>query len=219
MAMNRDQDGFTLAELLVGILLFSVISIAFYQVLFSGARGSETSQSVAEISQEARLGFNRALRDTRQASALRLASPSGYAIQVDFNGDEIITPVTSGTGRNPDGDYEELTFVVQGQALYIQACSSTEGLDCGREKSVLLDGVSQIGARPYFSYSSNRLEYDCNDDGVATKEELESPACTVTGLTPALVLASLTDIDYALTVTSEDRSSNFLTHVEMRNLR
>ena len=216
---NGSEAGFTLVELLVGILLFAIVSIAFYQVLFSGARGADTSQSVTRISQEARLGLNRALRDTRQAAALKLATPTGYAIEVDFNGDEAITPVNVGDGKNPAGDYEELTFVVLDGDLYIQACRATEGLDCGREKSVLVEGVSQTGATPFFSYSSNRLEYDCNNDGVATKAELEDPACTVTGLTPALVLVSLTDIDYAFTVTSEDRSSDFLAHVEMRNLR
>lgn len=212
--MDR-SSGFTLVELLVGMLMLSLVTGAFYQVLFSGARGSDTSRSVARISEEARLGLNRMIRDTRQAAAIKLATSSGYAIEVDFNGDGSITPSASAAG----GDYEQLTFLVSGGSLYIEACAATEGLDCGRQKSVLATGISAIPGTAFFTYSSNRLEYDCNNDGVALKAELEDPACTVTGLTTGLVLAALTDIDYAFQVAAGDRSTQFLSHAEMRNLR
>lgn len=215
-ANDHAQDGFTLVEILVTMLLFSIASTAFYQVVFSGNRGSQTATSVIRVSEEARAGLNRMIRDTRQAGALTLATDDGYAVQVDFNGDETIA--ATGT-TNAAGDYERLTFVVVGDKLYIEACDQSN-LDCGNQKSVLVDGVSRNGTTPYFSYSSNRLEYDCNNNGQTTMTELLTGTCYVpSGLSPTVALTQVTDIDYSFVVTSGGRSSNFLSHAEMRNLR
>lgn len=211
-----EEAGFTLIEILVTMLLFSIASTAFYQVVFSGNRGARTATSVARVSDEARAGLNRMIRDTRQARAIIAATDVGYAIEVDFDGNESITSV--GT-TNASGDYEKLSFVVVSGKLYIEACDASN-LDCGNQKSVLVDGVSQVGTTPYFSYASNRLEYDCNYNGQASKSELETGTCYVPGgLTLAITLSLLTDIDYSFGVTSGNRSSNFLAHAEIRNLR
>lgn len=211
----RGEGGFTLTEILITLLLFSLTSTALYQVLFTGSEGSQTAQAVVRVSDEARAGLNRMIRDTRQAFALTSATADGYSVQVDFNGDESIAPV----GVAAAGDYEQLSFVVVGDKLYIQACGSSN-LDCGNQKSVLVDGVSRIGSTPYFSYASNRLEYDCNNDGQATRTEVETGSCYVPGgLTAAIALSVMTDIDYSFQVTVDGRSSSFLSHAEMRNLR
>lgn len=213
---TRYEEGFTLTEILITMLLLSLISTAFYQVLFSGSEGSQTAQAVVRVSEEARAGLNRMIRDTRQAFRLTSATDDGYSVQVDFNGDEVISAVGA---ANSAGDYEELSFVVIADKLYIQACGSSN-LDCGNQKSVLVDGVSRIGSTPYFSYSSNRLEYDCDNNGLASRTELQTDSCYVPGgLTATVALTLLTDIDYSLQVTADARSSTFLSHAEMRNLR
>ena len=212
----RGENGFTLTEVLITLLLFSLISTGLYQVLFTGSEGSQTAQSVVRVSDEARAGLNRMIRDTRQAFALTSATANGYSVQVDFNGDESISAVGV---ANAAGDYEQLSFVVVGDQLFIQACGSAN-LDCGNQRSVLVDGVSRTGSTPYFSYASNRLEYDCDNDGQATRAEVEGGSCYVPGgLTPAIALSVMTDIDYSFQVTVDGRSSNFLSHAEMRNLR
>jgi prepilin-type N-terminal cleavage/methylation domain-containing protein len=210
------HEGFTLTEVLITLLLMSLVSTAFYQVLFSGSEGAATATSVTRVSEEARAGLNRMTRDTRQALSLTSATDSGYSIQVDFNGDEAIAAVGV---ANAAGDYEQLSFVVTGGNLYIEACGSAS-LDCGNQKTILIEGVSQTGSTPYFSYASNRLEYDCNNNGQATRTELESGSCYVTGgLAPSIALSLLTDIDYSFTVTSDGKSSNLLGHAEVRNMR
>ena len=218
MPRHREaQRGFTLVELLVTMLMLSLGSVAFYQVMFAGVGGSNTSRAVVRISDEARLGFNRMIRDTRQANAIRLATPTGYAVDIDFDGNGSITQAPS---KNSQGDYEQLSFVVVGGRLYIQACSATQGLDCGQERTVLIDGVSAVAGGDIFRYSSNRLEYDCNPaDGVTDQAELNNTTCTVTQLTPTQQLSALTDIDYNLTVTLGGRSSTFTAHANIRNLR
>lgn len=211
------EDGFTLIELLVTILLFSIVSGAFYQVVFAASNGSNVARDVVRVSDEARLGLNRMIRDTRQADQLTLATPTGYSIDVDFNGD---SSISQAPGKNASGDYEQLSFVVLAGNLYIQACSAAQGLDCGQDKTVLVEGVTQIGTRPFFSYSSNRLDYDCSpSDGIATQAELQNVTCTATTLSPAEVLSALTDVSYTFEVTSGDSSSDFYAHAEVRNQR
>lgn len=214
---GTDHDGgFTLIEILVTLLLFAMVTTAFYQVLFSGTRGSRTARAVVRVSDEARLGLNRMIRDTRQAVSIRAATPTGYAVEVDFNGDEVIAQAPA---TNAAGDYEQLTFIVADGNLYIEVCSLAQGLDCGFQKTVLIEGVSPLGTDPYFAYSSNRLDYDCNNDGEATQAEISTSTCSITALTSAQVLAALTDIDYAFTVAVDDSSEEFRAHAEMRNLR
>lgn len=215
--LRLDEEGFTLIELLVTILLFAIVSGAFYQVVFAGSNASNVTRDVVRVSDEARLGLNRMIRDTRQADQLTLATTTGYAIVVDFNGDGSIAQAPT---KNTAGDYEQLSFVVSGTNLYIEACSAVQGLDCGQDKTILVKGVSQVGSRPFFSYASNRLEYDCAPaDGIATQAEVQNIACNITGLTPSQVLAALSDVVYAMEVSSGGSSSEFYTHAEVRNLR
>ena len=92
----RSESGFTLVEVLVTMFVFAIVSVGFYQVMFSGSRGADTSQRVVNISEEARLGFNRLIRDTREATSLDCPpvgsvcpGANGYSIIVDFDGDDI----------------------------------------------------------------------------------------------------------------------------------
>src|ERR687892_2087335 len=64
------EGGFTLVELLVVILIFAAISTSLYLAVFSGVRGGNTARNVVQISEEARLGLNRMIRDTREAKDL-----------------------------------------------------------------------------------------------------------------------------------------------------
>ena len=88
--MNRlleDESGYSLIEIFVALVVFGAISIGFYQVLISGVRGSETTRTVAEISEEARAGLNRMIRDLREADSLDAASATSFTIWVDYDGD------------------------------------------------------------------------------------------------------------------------------------
>lgn len=208
----RDESGFTIIELLVTITLFAIVSVGFYQVLFSATRGSDTAQRVARISQEARQGFNRMIRDTREGR-LDSASSTSYNVQIDFDGDGDTSVATE--NPNGSGDFENLTFA------YV-AGDKTLTLN----KEVLIEGVSPIGSEPIFSYSSNFLEYDWNANGVTEWEELDTAADhgisgvgNDNGIMDAGELNYISSINYAFTVTAGDSSSEFYGQAQLRNRR
>lgn len=197
---QRDA-GFTLVELLVSILLFSLITGAFYSVLFSGTSGSNTARDIADIAEEARLGINRMLRDTREAKDLTAASATSYTIKVDFNGSGVAGDSVAGE------DEETLTYSFDEPTETIRLNGET-----------LIAGVQKIAGRDVFSYSSNLLEYDWNSDGVTTLPELEAAGSQ----NPPVVLAPnkllyISNISYYFNLRSGDRVSVVRAQAELRN--
>ena len=189
----RNEEGFTLVELLVSIFIFAVLSTSFFLVMLGGTRGSEITREVVSISEEARLGLNRMVRDTREAQRLTAVGPDSYTILVDFNRD----------GDVVDADEEETFEFVDGTITL--------------NDEVLVRGVAAIGAEPVFSFSSNNLEdYDGSTgddpDGIATLEEVQF----VEG---ADVFPALTQVAFAIEVNSENRESEFRTEAQLRNRR
>lgn len=190
----RDERGFTLVETLTAMLVFALVTTGFYSVMLSGVRSSDVAESVTRVSEEARLGFNRMVRDTRQGGYLSSASSTSYTVRVDFDS---------------DGDYdstdETLTFA------YADGRITLNGV-------LLMDGVKPVSGKPVFSYSSNLLQYDWDADGVTTRAELEAaPAHGVTAIgDPTSYLSS---VSYALQVTSGKQATTFFHEAQLRNKR
>lgn len=196
-AVRRDEGGFTLVELLVTLTIFAVASTAFFQLMLGGTRGSNRARQVARVSEEARAGLNRMIRDTREGSNLTEATPSSYTVQVDFNAD--------GNYQNPNaqGDFEVLTFALSGSAITLNG-------------ETLIAGVAPIGTQPVFQYSSRMLDHDTNPvDGVATLSEIQQAAAS----TPSVgdPLAWITTVSYSFKLTNGDASTDFYGKAELRN--
>lgn len=205
MTSFRNQRGFTLTELLVVMGLFALFASIFYSVMLAGRRGANTTQDVATISQEARLGFNRMIRDTREAasaSGLVSATPTSYRIRVDFNGD----------GGFSAADFEDITYAYEGANRRITISNGTI-------TETLMAGVDPIPGRDVFTYTSNLLEYDTSPtDGVTTIAELEAAAAAGASLN-ADKLPYITSVGYAMRVTSGDRASDFYAQAQLRSRR
>jgi hypothetical protein len=205
-------------ELLVAITLLAIASIAIYQLLFSVADGTRTARSVTRVSDEARLGFNRMVRDTREGQEIKAvsSSPEEFTVEVDFNADGVITAYPE---TNPLGDYEVLTY------------SYDDGSDQIRlNGELLMSGVQCIvvsgSCRPVFDYSSENLDYDWNADGVATWQELDSaPAHGVIGVgnnngtLDAAELPFVTSVNFALRIVKGDADTGFYARAQLRNNR
>jgi prepilin-type N-terminal cleavage/methylation domain-containing protein len=207
--MPKREEGFTLVEMMVGMLILSTVATASYQVLFAQTRATETVESVATVSGEVRLGLNRMVRDTREAAQIASASPSSFTIKVNLDG--------NGVYDNPNarGDYEVLTYA----------------FDPGRgaitvNGEVLVTGVSPIPGREPFSFTSNWLEYDWNNDGTTTWQEIDA-ASGVHGVTGvgnndgvlnAAEFPYLSAVTFALRVSDGGNSADFTGAAQLRNL-
>lgn len=208
-ALDRRQAGYTIVEVLVAISLFSVLSVGFYQVLFSQARGADSIRSSAAIGDEARLGFARMVRDTREADAVTAASPTSFTIRVNFNGDAYYQ------NPNPLGDAEILTYAFDSAAGTITL-----------NGQVLMRGVSRAGTPPQdvFQFSSNNLDYDWDGNGTTTWNELDSAGSRgITGVGDGdgvfdgPELPYITSVSFNLKLADGGRSTELLATSQMRN--
>ena len=218
---GRSDSGFTLVETLITLLMLSIVSVAFYTLMFSVVRSSDNSRSIARQSEEARLGFNRMVRDTREAGSILPCTPSAfttcYRVQIDFNND--------GTINNPNtnGDYEDMTFAYAAADHEITLNGET-----------LIDGVYTVTGKNIFSYESNALQYDADANGVTTSTELDASGVAGVGNGNGALdnpeLSYITNINYAFRVgaSSEGCSSSpsvkdacetFFASAQLRNRR
>ena len=224
--MDRRQGGFTLIETLVAIALFSVLAAGFYSVMLSQVGGSERTRSVARIAEEARLGFNRMVRDAREGTELAAedgCAPSDmeagecFNVKVDFDGDDAFD------NPNASGDYENLTFSYNAgdDTIDIVVCDDDSG-SC--ESEVLIDGVQPTDGSDIFTFSSNLLRYDGNGDGLTSWQELDGAAGDVGNGNGDLDVGEwqyLSNVAFALEITGEDEDdvTRFFSEAQLRNKR
>lgn len=199
--MRTAERGFTLIELLVVLGLFSIAILGFYTVMFSGRKGATTTQNIATVSQEARLGLNRMVRDAREATTLSGATATEFTIEIDFDGNGAFDPAA----------YEVVTYAYDsaGRRVTISNGTVTE---------TLVGGVDPIAGKDMFTYGSNRLEYDTNNDGVTTLTELNA-AATAGATLVADKLTYISSISFAMQISEGSSRSTFYTQAQLRNRR
>jgi prepilin-type N-terminal cleavage/methylation domain-containing protein len=206
MRLFRRQDaGFTMTELIVAMGVFAVVSTSFYGVLFAVQRGSEDAREVAAVSEEARLGFNRMVRDTREGLELIAAAEQEFTVRVDFENDDL----------GP----QDLTFQKTGDEIQLNNETLMAGIDCIRNGGSCVQDV--------FRYTSNRLEFDWNGDGITTWQELDessAPSHGVIGIGNNdgdldVELPFVTDVMFALQVSNGDSDSELIASAQLRNRR
>ncbi|MEA2475922.1 MAG: hypothetical protein QOC87_121 [Actinomycetota bacterium] len=230
---RHSEGGYSLIEMLVAIALFALVSGGFYQVLLQQTKATNTTRAGAHIADEARLGFNRMVRDVREADSVSAASinastgAASFTVKVNYNGDSQYT------------SDEILTYTYDPVAKTISLNT------VGGTPEILMSGVSPAGnttpACPVatyatgcvFSYMSSYLDYDWNSDGFTTWQEVDDSACAAHGITgvgdcnggggaSGQVLDAgewpyITSISFAIKVTDGARSTNFFDNTQMRN--
>ena len=218
MKMPRNERGMTLIEMLTVMTILSLVTVSFYQVMFVQTRGSDTARSIAQIAEEARSGFNRMVRDTREGDTLSAAGGDSYTVKVNYDGDSFYE------NPNEAGDSEILTysFDATSNVLELNGESLMAGVDC------LRSAPSAPCSRDIFDYSSTFLEYDWNGDGSTTWQELDEAACVSHGIvgvgdcdTPPTLDAAefpyVNVVTFALEVSSGDHATEFFSTAQMRN--
>lgn len=211
------QAGFTLVEVLIALTVFSTASAGIFGVMISATRGSETSRRIAGVSEQARLGLNRMVRDTREGSVIDAVSEdlNTFEVHVDFDGNNVITPLP---GTNSLGDVEELTYSYEPgtKTLRLNGEVLVRGVECARDAS---------GACvPAFSFGSNRLEFDTSPkDGVTSWQELDqAPVTYGVGNGDGKLnfeLPLVSNVAFALRVRDGSAKSDFYAEAQLRNQR
>lgn len=201
MKKANAERGFTLIEMLVAIGLFAVVSVTMYQLMFSAVRSTDTSEDIVRVSEEARMGLNRMIRDTREGQVFGSLTGNSYQVQVDFDGD--------GTYSNTNGNYEDLRLEYSWSRRAILL-----------NDEVLVAGAEPIGSTKtvqssakVFTFTSNDLEYDADGNGVTTDVELESQGLDETD-------ASLySNVEFAFQVRVGKHVTEFFGQAQLRNRR
>ena len=222
---RRDEDGFSLVEVMVAIFLLSVLSVGFYQVMFASVRGSADTADIAEVAEEARLGFNRMIRDTRETTKLISASETGYRIWTDYNQNSLVD----------ESDYEYLEFAYDSAlgAITLTALTGPPAGDpdlidvgatalAGTSTETLAGNIQLVGTRPVFTYASNFLQYDTAPvDGETSAAELDDAAGLGNNndVLDGLELDYVSDVNYAFQVSVGGDSRGFYGQAQIRNRR
>lgn len=234
---GRGNEGFTIVEVLVALSLFSLLAAGFMSVMLAVARGTDATTAHVQVSEEARMGLNRMIRDIREAGWISLSSASptathdSFTVKIDFDGDGAYSNPASGIAQ---GNYEVLTYAYDdaGDRITVTAAGvGTEtlvrGVDCVRNSG----GACKSDV---FSFTSNRLELDYEGaggavpDGVTTLYEINGMACPPNNLTTldacnsTLVdaeLAAITSVNVAVELTSGGKSTDYFAEAQLRNRR
>jgi type II secretory pathway component PulJ len=195
-----------MVELLAAMGIFAIVSTGFYSVLFSVQRGSRDTRATTAISGEARLGFNRMVRDTREGQQIESATPTSFTVRVDYESDELGPQV--------------LTFSKSGSSILLDGETLMKGVDC-------LRAADDTCSQDVFHFTSNRLEYDWNGDGVTTWQELDQSASSTHGVVGVgnndgelnVELAFISDVTFALQLGSAGDVTQFMAQAQLRNRR
>jgi prepilin-type N-terminal cleavage/methylation domain-containing protein len=218
MRSRYSASGFTVIEVLIAMAVFSTVAVAMYQVLFSARYGSQRSTDIVRSSEEARLGFNRLVRDTREGRGIKAPSDTSFTVEIDFNGNGTIEP----TPADPLGSYEVITYTFIPSASGAGTITAT----AGGVTEVLMAGVDCVRKAdntcyPVFTYRSSRLEYDANGDGVTSWQELDTAESVgnKNGLLDGVELGLVDIVAFALRVTQGDTTETFYAEAQLRNQR
>lgn len=190
LAAAAGEQGFTMIEMLVSIVVLTVIMAGMFAFLWGASKHWQTAQGAADVNENARLGLNRMTRELRQGSVITAAATDEVSFDVNFGtADETITyGFTAGEGGAAGSVWRE-TSLDPGQRL------------------TLMDNVEDI----VFEYFGN--DYRCDappKDGKVTYQEIQD--CDIGSL------ASIARVDLTLTMRAgTDPSRVFLGQAWLRN--
>jgi prepilin-type N-terminal cleavage/methylation domain-containing protein len=203
------EGGYTLVEVLVAMFVFALVSTGFYQVLIAQSRSVDVTRQTSRVGEEARVGFNRMVRDVREADLFSAAAADGtsFTVKTNYNADGLYQ------NPNANGDMEILTYAYDSTA-----------------KSVTLNGeelmsqVMPIAGKQMFEFTSNALEYDWGGDGTTTWLDVDQASCASHGVTgvgncnntlDAGEFPHLTGVVFAITDTAQ--TTDFFATAQLRN--
>lgn len=202
--------GFTLIEVLVGMMLFSLLGTLLIGIGISTSRSGDDVEARATVGEEARLGMERLTRELRQASAVAAVTlpqapgdQTRLTVYVNLDGNGCIA--TSG----PAVSVEKITYT------YDPGTDELMMQVSGLGSPLLATKVTEFG----LELDSSAWEYDANHDGVTTSAELD--ASSIGNHQPldftSTELANIDLIKLAVTTTDGGHDLHYATSVDLRN--
>lgn len=89
----KKQEGFTLIELIIVIVLFSILAIAVFWTFVVGLRAWGSGMDRAIIRQDANLAIERMVREISQASEISMAKSDEIQFDADLDGDGLVETI------------------------------------------------------------------------------------------------------------------------------
>lgn len=239
---TADDEGFTLVEVLIAMIVVFVLLAVTMTTLVSSNDAVKTTSQLQNMNEEARQAINRMARDVRQAvSVVTAVNPDGplfdasrivaVRVKADFDVDGCIggvaLPGTTTTcltynASNPEDItycFEPTTrqlYVIDNQAVGAPTPVSSTSTSCSGGQPLLAGNVSAFKV----SYRSNNYRYDLNPtDGVTKWTELDE-AGVPAGNSNGLLDVELTDIDSVVldvTMQISKHKQIYRTQVDLRN--
>lgn len=205
--------GFTIIELLVGMVLFGIISALVLGTALGARSIADDAQSNSELTADVRRAMERLVRELRQA---------GTIIRVDLPvaaGDP--TAITFGADFNNDGDAtdlgaddpEILTYRFKPWEAQI-TLSVNDAAATAPTTPVLAENVTAFT----LALRSSQWQYDLNGDGVVDWPELDAaPMGNQNGRPDGAELTHIDSVVLAVSVFREGRRQDYRTGVDFRN--
>jgi prepilin-type N-terminal cleavage/methylation domain-containing protein len=242
VAAVRGSAGFTLIEVLVGMVLMGIIGTVMLSIVLGANTSANASRTEQDLNEEARLALNRMARELRQATAITaVRNPDGPAYDAtaitsvtftaDFTGDGCIDGVAPSPLPTPApvcGVYqatnpETLTYCWDPTAsvrqLYIIP-GSLAGNTCqaAGAQPILAGQVTSLK----FSYRSNQYLWDANGDGITTWLELDQadpPTGDGNGVLDSNELPAIDSVVIDVGVAAgTTHAQSYETQIDLRNL-
>lgn len=225
------DEGFTITEMMVVVLLLSVLIGVFYSFLFGGERAARDGRNWLEANQNARLALERMSRELREADQiLTVSGESGVEFQADLDQSGAFA---TGTYTPDITDEEKITYNYDAGADELHVSTAVTGT----ASAVLAHNIVAFRFR-YFA-SDPKVDIGCSGfngtapadcaagDGTVHWQELDwaedhSPPLLGYGLSDGILgndeLNHITQIVIEMTVGIRNQRHEYRATVELRNL-
>lgn len=233
----REDAGFSLVELLVGVTIFGLLSTTVLAAVLTSSKIADNNSTLNDLNGEARNVLNRITRELREAKRITaVTNPGGtgyvalsdvsLTLEVDFDGDGTIEP----TAADPEVltyEYDRATrqllltaasVTVPVLAANVEDFKLSYFARVGSSDRLALDGLSNAsasvcGTMPATPVKDNQLEWMELDADPAMKYG------DCSGTLTAAELPYISSVSIELKVLNEPRQQVYRTRVDLRNNR
>ena len=211
----QGDEGFSLVELSVAMLIFSVLSATLMSAVLTSKDAAQSSRQSHDLNEEARVAINRMARELRQAKEIRgTSAPDGatsMTMGVDFNGNSTVDSSTI--------DPEILTYSYDAANKRITLTANDE-TGTAITRPILASNVESFR----LDYFSSDYRRDCEaPKGRTNWRELDkytttcSPRAASNGELDASERPSIDIVTIEISVLTGARRQEYRTTVDLRN--